>query len=367
MGTANVGSTSMLPASSAADRPAWLPKGVYAHNGRYRKSVRIDGRQRWVSLSRVEDGRIGLERALRELASSSQPEAGIPQTVRDLVYWYLEAQERLVRQGSVDALAPKTLSGYWALADRSPLIESFGRARPADLQQSDIVRYLRARREAGAPIAGNRERALLSSAFSFAIQNEWTDANPCLQVPRNHERPKSKYVGDAEFEAALAKVPRHIADVLEFAYLTGLRKGDILRLRRSDLHDAGIVCVEGKTSRSTGKTVVIRWSKALRACIKRALARQTAVATKPADERLHRQARPESDFIFTNSRNQPLTAPALDSALKRLGDLKSFSMHDIRAKAATDDASKKPSNNILGHTSQMRAVYTRRRIVNPVK
>jgi integrase len=356
------------PPAAAADRirPDWLPKGVHEHNGRYRKSVRVDGKQRWVSLSRVEEGRKAFEAALRKYESDHARDDDRPGSVRDLVYRYLRDCDLAARDDDPEALADSTRRGYWAIADKSPLLEVFGRARIEDVQPEDVVDYLKARKRAKAPIAGNRERALLSCAFSYAKSQKWMRVNPCFGVRRNHEGSKFRNVRTEELDAVLAKLPEHLRDVVEFAYLTGLRKADILGLKRSNLDKEYVSVVEGKTRRRTGKMASVRWSDRLRACVQRALDRQERIASKPASKSLHRQSRPPIDFVFANSRNQPLTSSAVDSALKRLGSLKTFAFHDLRAKGHTD-AEAKNRQNLLGHTAQMSAKYLYSRVVDPVE
>ena len=63
---------------------------------------------------------------------------------------------------------------------------------------------------------------------------------------------------------------------------------------------------------------------------------------------------------------QPLTQSAVDGALKRLGSLKTFAFHDLRAKGHTD-AEAKNRQNLLGHTAQMSAKYLLSRVVDPVE
>ena len=291
--------------SAAADRgrPDWLPKGVHEHNGCYQKSVRVDGKQRWVSLSRVEEGRKAFEAALRKYESDHARDDDRPGSVRDLVYRYLRGCDRAARDDKPEALADSTRKGYWAIADKSLLLEVFGRARIEDVQPEDLVDYLKARKRAKAPIAGNRERALLSSAYSYAKAQKWMRVNPCFGVRKNREVPKSIDVPTEALDAVLEKLPEHVRDAVEFAYLTGLRKADVLGLKRSNLDKKYVTVIEGKSRRRTGKMASVRWSNRLRACVQRALDRQERIASKPASKRLHRIFRPPIDFVFANSRN----------------------------------------------------------------
>jgi integrase len=49
--------------------------------------------------------------------------------------------------------------------------------------------------------------------------------------------------------------------------LNGMRRGDLLRLRMSDLQDDGIHFTPGKTEHSTGKRLIIEWSEELREAV----------------------------------------------------------------------------------------------------
>lgn len=49
--------------------------------------------------------------------------------------------------------------------------------------------------------------------------------------------------------------------------LTGLRRGDLLRLTMSDLKDDGIHVTPGKTENTTGKRLIYEWTDELREAI----------------------------------------------------------------------------------------------------
>lgn len=155
-------------------------------------------------------------------------------------------------------------------------------------------------------------------------------------------------MSDAEFLDAFEAAPEPLQDALALALLTGLRQGDLRALRREALTEAGIEVTEGKT----GKKRVIGWSDALSFFVRRALARQEAIAARPSDPRKHRQARAVSTHVLTNKFGEPWTMAGLQTAFKRLGT--DWHFHDLRAKAASD-----AGHNILGHGAGMLAVYVR--------
>jgi integrase len=310
------------------DSPSKIPKAVYVRSGRYYRVVR----GKWVALSRVDDGLPALHRALREMPATSTPA-----TIADLLTAYLPQAE----------IAPATRREYERIAD-TRLAHHFGSMPIRSLTTSHVAMYLEKRKRDGHGPMGNRERAVLSAAYEFAMRQGWAQGNPCRGVGRNKETPRKRYVTDAEFLAAFEAAPEALQDVLAIALLTGLRQGDLRALRREALTETGIAVEEGKT----GKRKVIGWSDALRYFVRRALARQESLANRPADPRKHRQARVVSQYVLTNKFGEPWTMAGLQTAFKRLGT--GWHFHDIRAKAASD-----AEHNILGHGAGMLGVYVR--------
>jgi integrase len=216
--------------------------------------------------------------------------------------------------------------------------------------------YLEKRKRDGRAHMGNRERAVLSAAYEFAMRHGWANGNPCRGVRRNKELPRRRYVEDAEFLEAFEASPEPLQDVLAVALLTGLRQGDIRAIRREDLREDGIRVTEAKT----GKRKTVQWTDALRYFVRRALERQERLAARPADPKRHRQARTVSTYVLTNRFGEPWTMAGLQTAFKRLGT--DWHFHDLRAKAASD-----ASHNILGHGAGMLGVYVRRQTVQALR
>jgi integrase len=163
-------------------------------------------------------------------------------------------------------------------------------------------------------------------------------------------------VSDSEFLEAFEAAPEPLQDALALALLTGLRQGDLRALRRESVAEDGLRVTESKT----GKRKVVGWSDALRFFVRRALARQDVLASRPADPRKHRQARAVSDYVLTNKFGEPWTMAGLQTAFKRLGT--DWHFHDLRAKAASD-----AEHNILGHGAGMLGVYVRHQKVKALR
>lgn len=323
------------------DSRSTIPKGVYPRSGRYYRVVR----NRWIALTRVDEGLPALHAALREL-----PIERPPATIAELLAAYLPAAD----------LTARTRREYERIAD-GRLAHHFGRMPIAALTQAHVAQYLEKRKRDGHGPMGNRERAVLSAAYEHAMRNGWAATNPCRGVRRNKERPRRRYVANAEFLAAFEAAPEPVQDFLAIGLLTGARQGDLRQLKRSDLTPAGIVIVEGKTELTTGKTRTVEWSDALRFFVRRALERQERVAAQPADARKHRRSRPVSEYVLVNKFNQPWTMGGIQSAMKRM-PRSGWHFHDLRRKAASE-----AEHNILGHGAQMLSVYATHQTVRALR
>lgn len=313
-----------------------IPKGIHAKNGRY---YRVH-RHKWVGLTRVDEGLRALRAALLEVPIDAEP-----RTIGELLPRYLAEAE----------IAERTRQEYRRICE-ARLLHHFGRMPIATLTQVHVAKYLEKRKRDGASTMGNRERAVLSSAYEFGLRRGWATFNPCRGVRRNTESHRTRYVTDVEFREAFDAAPEPLQDVLALALLTGLRQGDLRALRREALSEAGISVKEGKT----GKLRVVAWSDALRFFVRRALERQEALAARPADPRRHRRAHVVSQYVLTNRFGAPWTMAGLQTAFKRLAT--DWHFHDIRAKAASD-----AGHNILGHGSQMLGVYVRHQKVSALR
>jgi integrase len=316
--------------------PSKTPKGVYQKNGRYYRVVK----NKWIALSRVDEGLTALRRALRDTPSSRPPA-----TVAELLAAYLPQAE----------ITATTRREYERIAD-TRLAHHFGAMPITAVTAAHVAMYLEKRKRDGHPHMGNRERAVLSAAYEFALRHGWAQGNPCRGVRRNTERPRRRYVSDGEFLEAFEAAPEPLQDALALALLTGLRQGDLRALRRDSVTDEGLRVTESKT----GKRKVIQWSDSLRFFVRRALARAETIATRPADPRKHRQARQVSAYLLTNKFGEAWTLAGLQTAFKRLGV--DWHFHDLRAKAASD-----AEHNILGHGAGMLGVYVRHQKVKALR
>ena len=102
-------------------------------------------------------------------------------------------------------------------------------------------------------------------------------------------KPRTRYVEDWEIlECAKVKTQRKKGSVeainayIQLKIITGMDRGDILRLKMCDLKEDGIHNVRGKTENKTGKGTIYVWTPDLRAAV------DLALETRPKD----------SEFLF---------------------------------------------------------------------
>jgi integrase len=128
---------------------------------------------------------------------------------------------------------------YWGR-----LAKVFDAGVVALIKPKDIVYYLRVYRK-GAPVVANREVAVLSNLFNLAVESGDIDRNPCRDVRRNKEAPRTRLVREAEFSpfVAWALQQGHSAVVLvsmaQFSALLGNRRTEFLRLEWASIEDDG--------------------------------------------------------------------------------------------------------------------------------
>jgi site-specific recombinase XerD len=304
-----------------------LPPKCHVKDGRY---YYVD-KNKWNGLSRVSEGVRELHRRLASLTDAP------PNTLAGIFAAYAD--------NGMDELKPATRKQYdyflFGILDHT-----FGHLTPHEIDDGTIAQYLEKRKREGAAVAGNRERACLSSVFEFAMRQGWARRNPCRGVRRNRERASKVHVESDDLAAAIDRAPVHFVPVLQLAYMTGMRQVDEIELRVSDITPAGIEYTESKT----GKPVTHTWTPTLRKLIRGILETRAALDPQPAHDRL-----------LTNRFGQPLTMWGIISNMRRLKVKWSF--RAIRPKAQTDGADR----NVIGHMGQMRERYTRRRKLVPVR
>jgi integrase len=236
--------------------------------------------------------------------------------------------DRFVKE-IVPEKADKTRKNYSMMLIQ--LRKAFGPLNPKEITAVHIYAYMDKRE---AKVRANREKTLLSQVFSYAIRWGYITTNPCHDVKGFKERPRTRYVTDEEFWAIYDEAPATIQKAMLLSLATGLRLSDVLSLKKSHCKPEGLVVVPRKTKNSTGKKLIFTWTETLR-----------NVIVFPAD------APDNTPFILTKF-NAPYTPSGFNGewrkVMKRVFPKPEdqFTFHDLRAKAASDNADGK----LLGHS-----------------
>ena len=170
------------------------------------------------------------------------------------------------------------------------------------------------------PVSANRQIALLSTAWAWALERYKIPPNACKEVKPNKETPRTRYVKDHEYRRAKSLAPPWLQVAMDLSYICRARRGEVLALTVDEIKDDGLLISRSKGS----KAEVTQWTPALRAVVERA---------KNLDG---------SDHHLVRTRAGNIAVPQFDSAWRRLmakvveeGGAK-FSYHDIKAKGLSD-------------------------------
>lgn len=290
-----------------------LPRRMQFKSGSYYYVYRINGKDVWERLGR------DYGTALLKWAEIAGRKLEHERTITHAIAHYIETESH--------RLKPKTLSGYRQSATR--LIPVFGKMELADLTPNHVYEYLKR----GGNVQANRDKALLSVVYTAARAWGWHSGdNPAKGIRRNPEFARTRYVTDDELTRLIACAPPQIACIIRFAYLTGMREGDVLNVRLADLTNDGIRVIQGKT----GKEQIIQWSEALHAVV--------------ADARGLRR-RVGSLWLFAGRNGQGYTGDGFRAMWRRVklrAQLADVRFHDLRRKAGSD-ITEEHARALLGH------------------
>ena len=172
------------------------------------------------------------------------------------------------------------------------LAKRFSHVRAANLDKSELMRYVEDRQREGASNATiNRELAALKRMFSLGVDSRKVQSAP--RFPRLEERNVRKgFVEDAQHEAlakACANEGLWLRAMFEVAYSFGWRKSELLnlRVRQVDLASRTIRLEPGETKNDEGRTVVMTG-------LVYALLQHCIVGKQP------------EDYVFTRDDGQPV-------------------------------------------------------------
>lgn len=300
-----------------------LPKGVHPKHGAYYLVRQVDKKRRWVRLSAIADGMPALYRALAEVASAGATDDRVTTVVTD---WLKEIGTKHSRKTQAnDAYQTRTIA------------QAFVEFRVSEVRTPDVVEFLREFQDR--PRTYNAYRAMLRELMRFSEEKGMRDAgtNPVDSIKTMSVKARNRYITDSELrriKVAMLKssgqrkdyinpAGRMACAIVDMAYLTGQRIGDVLGLEWGDMGKDGILFRPAKIEDSTGASVLIEWTPALRALV----------------ARLRSFPKAHMKNVFVTQDGQPYGYEAMKSAWRRAltrAGIKDAHIHDLRAKALTD-------------------------------
>jgi integrase len=213
-------------------------------------------------------------------------------------------------------VTPGTLAAYRRAAEvlKATLVEF----APEEVRPRHVAQVLD--HYAGHPSTANHIRTVLKLAYDRAVRQGLVDANPVTPIRPAPAAKRTRYLTDAEYRAVWQAAGAPLRAIMDLAYLTGQRIGDVLALREDQITADGIEIDQ----RKTGKRLLIAWSADLRAAV------EAARALHGSHRRLwllaQRNGRPRSYYGVRD---------LWDRACERAG-VTDARLHDLRAKALTD-------------------------------
>lgn len=337
-----------------------LPKGWRFLNGAYRYRVPVGQEAAWDGKKLFTLGKT-ISAAGKVWASRLETVENI-NTIGQLLDKYLCEV--------VPEKAAATQNGYMRHIKR--LRGVFGDTAVTALKPIDVYSYYN-KRKVKSKTNGRQEVATLSHAFTKAVEWGYIHKHPFKgEVRLGGEKPRVRYIEDWEILECLALQPMRkrgsvtaVQAYIRLKLLTGLRRGDLLRLQTVQLQDDGIHVTASKT----GKSIIYGWTAALHGAV------TLAKSARPVDI---------SPFLFCNRKGEGYfdeetgAASGWDSMWQRfmqrvLDETKvteRFTEHDLRAKVGSDAESLERARQLLSHSDSRTTnrVYRRKaEIVKPLR
>lgn len=300
-----------------------LPKGVHPKHGAYYLVRQVNKQRSWTRLSSIADGMPALYRALADAEAAGATDDRMKTLVSE---WLRE----------VGAKHSKKTQANNAYQTRT-IADAFAEFRARDVRTPDAVEFLRAFQDK--PRTYNAYRAMLRELMRYAETKGMRDAgsNPVDAIKTMSVRARNRYITDSELRrikvallrsggqrrASINPAGKVTCAIVDMAYLTGQRIGDVLALEWSDMGKDGILFRPAKIEDSTGAQVLIEWTPVLR----------SLAARIKAFPKAHLKN------VFATQDGQPYSYEAMKSAWRRAlsrAGVKDAHIHDLRAKALTD-------------------------------
>jgi integrase len=234
----------------------------------------------------------------------------------------------------------------------SRLRKVFGAMPIAAIEPHHVYKYVDLVSKKHGVTSARRDWEVLRHVYTMAVQWGLVRAHPLLgQVRVEKPRPRDRYIEDWELVEALTVAPPILLAYVEFKLLTGLRRKDILLLRRDCIEDGELVVTPSKTARSSGMRLRFEVTPDLQAAVDAA----KAVPRKVGSVWLFATRSGKCYLDETTGRANgfdSLWARWMRNAIDKTKLTERFQERDLRKKSITDDIDLEAARKRAGHTSE---------------
>lgn len=307
-----------------------LPPWMHFKSGAYYLVKSEHGKRPWTRLG------TDYAQALAEYARLTRIVITPGTYFRDLAAEYVRAEFPKLRSATRES---------YGLALEN-LLKSFGDAPVRKITPAHVGRYMDLRSSIH---SANREKAVLSKILQLGVRWGWCDENVARKVAYHATTRRRTIITPAQWKEIHLAAPSNLIPVfMDLALITGLRVGDLLALRWSQVTVEGMHVLQGKNS---VEGVYVR-TESLESVLERA-------------RRLHGDAvalvRPDTAIIHTRLL-QPYSYAGIRSAWRRVlvqAGCEGLRIHDIRRTAITraKQEGRRPQEFSLHRTEREAAAY----------
>ena len=211
----------------------------------------VGGVSRRVSLGPVST--MGIDEARKKcLARQSVPEPDRETAPKRAVPLLREFIEGEWKEAHFDRYKPSTRKGvHYLLSSR--ILPEFGSKKLDRVTGARIARWFDAHSRT-APGYANHGLALLRQIMNFAVACGYIERNPTQGIRPNRRPRLTRFLSREEIgllhrvlDAQTGEINRQQADIIRLLLFTGCRRGEIVRLRWSEVHRDALFLVERKT------------------------------------------------------------------------------------------------------------------------
>lgn len=230
-------------------------------------------------------------------------------------------------------VAASTLKHY-GISSRK-ILDAFVEFSPQQVKPKHIARFLDDMK--ATPSAANHCHALLRNMFKRAVRWGVVESDPTRDIEQFKVGGRDRLITDKEWNAIRKEASPTMQCLMDIAYITGQRKGDVMAIKYSDISESGVFIKQQKTKTRRLIEMTPDLSKAIEA----------AKALHPSIKGM---------TLFHKGDGKPLSSTTMYGHWRRACDAAGVvgaNFHDIRAGTATDaDEAGMDSQSLLGHTTE---------------